>query len=205
MIDICSQGYYNAISINQEDYNMNIGYKRVSTKDQVTDRQLLDIPLDRVYEESVSGATRDRPRLIACLDALREGDTLHVHSVDRLARSLIDALSIIEQVIQAGAKIIFYAEKLEFSSDKANPYHTFVLQIFASIAQLERSMGKQRQREGIDRAKERGTRSGKPFGNQPLDMSLRPRAIELSMQGLNISQIARAMKLSRPSISKLLS
>lgn len=184
---------------------MNIGYKRVSTKDQLTDRQLLGISLDRVYEESVSGATRDRPRLIACIDALREGDVLHIHSVDRLARSLVDALDIIEQVIQAGATIIFHAEKLEFSSDRANPYHTFVLQIFASIAQLERSMGKQRQKEGIERAKERGTRSGKPFGKQPLDMTRRDEAISLSMTGLNISQIARAMKLSRPSISKLLS
>lgn len=183
---------------------MNIGYKRVSTKDQLTDRQLIDILLDRVYEDKISGATMDRPRLAACIEALREGDILHVHSVDRLARSLVDALTIIEQVIQAGAKIIFHAERLEFSSDKSNPYHTFVLQIFASIAQLERGMSKQRQREGIDRAKDRGTRSGKPFGNQPLDMTLRDKAIEHSKSGLNISQIAKHMKLSRGSIYKLL-
>ncbi len=183
---------------------MNIGYKRVSTKDQLTDRQLLDIPLDRVYEESVSGATRERPRLTACIDALRDGDILHIHSVDRLARSLVDALYIIEQVIQAGATIIFHAEKLEFSSNRSNPYHTFVLQIFASIAQLERSMGKQRQREGIERAKDRGTRSGKPFGNQPLDMTRRDEAISLRGQGLSNRKIALTMKLSRPSIAKLL-
>ena len=191
--------------INREDYNMNIGYKRVSTRDQLTDRQLLDIPLDRVYEDSISGATLERPRLAACLDALREGDILHIHSVDRLARSLIDALYIIEQVIQAGARIVFHAEKLEFSSDKSNPYHTFVLQIFASIAQLERSMGKQRQREGIDRAKDRGTRSGKPFGNQPLDMTRRQEALNLVQEGLSNRKIALKMKLSRPSIAKLLS
>ena len=185
---------------------MNIGYKRVSTSDQSNDRQLAGVALDRpAYEDKVSGATRDRPQLDLCLQVLREGDVLHVHSVDRLARSLIDALYIIDRVLEVGASIIIYSPRLEFTGDKSNPYATFQLQLFASIAQLERAMMHERQREGIQRAKLQGTKSGKPWGKKPLDMSRRGEAIELSKSGLNISQIAKAMKLSRPSISKLLS
>lgn len=184
---------------------MHIGYKRVSTEDQSTERQLHGIKLDRpAFEDYVSGATRDRPQLELCLLTLREGDVLHVHSVDRLARSLIDAITIIEQVLKANATIIIYSPRLEFSADKSNPYNTFQLQLFASIAQLERAMMKERQREGIARAKVKGTRSGKPFGNQPLDMTRRDEALAHKEQGLSNRKIAVLMGLSRPSIAKLL-
>ncbi len=185
---------------------MHIGYKRVSTEEQSTERQLHGIELDRpAFEDYISGATKDRPQLELCLLTLREGDVLHVHSVDRLARSLIDAISIIERVLKANATIIIYSPRLEFSADKSNPYNTFQLQLFASIAQLERSMMKERQREGIAQAKLKGTKSGKPFGTQPLDMTRSHDAITLCNQGNNISQIAKAMNLSRGSIYKLLS
>ncbi len=185
---------------------MNIGYKRVSTVDQSNDRQLAGIHLDRpAFEDKASGATKDRPQLQLCLLTLREGDILHVHSVDRLARSLIDAITIIEQILKAGATIIIYSPRLEFSSNKDNPYATFQLQLFASIAQLERAMIRERQREGSERARVHGTRSGKPWGNQPLDMTRRDEAITHSKSGLNITGIAKAMGLSRASIYKLLS
>lgn len=185
---------------------MHIGYKRVSTEDQSTERQLHGIHLDReAFVDHISGAKRDRPQLELCLLTLREGDVLHVHSVDRLARSLVDAIDIINNVLKAGASIIIYSPFLKFSSEADNPYATFQLQLFASIAQLERSMMKERQREGIAQAKLKGTKSGKPWGTPPLDMSRKDEAIELERAGNNISQIARAMKLSRGSIKKLLS
>jgi DNA invertase Pin-like site-specific DNA recombinase len=184
---------------------MNIGYKRVSTGEQSTERQLVGIKLDRAaFEDYASGATKDRPQLELCLLTLREGDILHVHSVDRLARSLIDAINIIERVLSVGASIIIYSPRLEFTTGKDNPYATFQLQLFASIAQLERAMIRERQKEGTARAKLTGTRSGKPWGTQPLDMTRRDEAIDLCKQGMNISQIAKAMKLSRGSIYKLL-
>lgn len=185
---------------------MNIGYKRVSTSDQSTARQLTGLELDRIYEDYASGATKDRPELKRCLDALREGDTLHVHSVDRLSRSLRDLLDIVEQVLKAGASIIIYSPRLGFSSQSEDHLQTFQLKLFALIGELERSMIRHRQREGISIAKKNGTRTGKPFGNQPLDIpKLRPIAIEHSKSGMNISQIARSMNLSRASIYKLLS
>lgn len=183
---------------------MHIGYKRVSTQDQTTARQLVGIELDRIYEEHASGATKDRPELKRCLDALRKGDTLHVHAVDRLSRSMRDLLEIVEQVLKAEASIIIYSPRLEFSTNENNHFQTFQLQLFASIAQLERAMSRERQREGITQAKEKGTRSGKPFGKQPLDPNLKPQAIALCDQGLNITHIAKELKISRASVYKLL-
>lgn len=183
---------------------MHIGYKRVSTGEQSTARQLVGIELERVYEDKASGATKNRPELNRCLDALREGDTLHVHAVDRLSRSMRDLLDIVDIVLKAKANLIIYSPRLEFNSQREDYLQTFQLQLFAIVGQLERAMSRQRQREGIDSAKLNGTKTGKPFGKQPLDMTRRDEAIAHSRKGLNISQIAREMKLSRASIYKLL-
>ena len=184
---------------------MNIGYKRVSTIDQTTNRQLVGIELERVYEDKISGATKDRPELNRCLDALRDGDTLHVHAVDRLSRSMRDLLDIVDTVLNAKANLIIYTPRLEFKSEYEDYMQTFQLKLFGIIGELERSMSRQRQLEGIAIAKQKGTKSGKPFGKPKLDMTRRNEAIGYSKQGLNISQIAKEMKLSRPSIYRLLS
>lgn len=183
---------------------MNIGYMRVSSKDQTTARQLEGIELDEVFEDKVSGAVRERPQLDICLKACRKGDTLHIHSVDRLARSLRDVLEILELLMAKGVTVIFHTERLTFSSDTDNPYHTFMLQLLGSVAQLERTISKGRQKEGIAQAKIKGTRSGKPFGQQPLDPSLKPKAIELFEQGINITHIAKQLGVSRGSVYNLL-
>lgn len=183
---------------------MHIGYKRVSTQEQTTARQLVGIELDRVYEEHASGATKDRPELKRCLEALRKGDTLHVHAVDRLSRSMRDLIDIVEQVLKAEASIVIYSPRLEFSSSENNHFQTFQLQLFASIAQLERAMSRERQKEGITQAKIKGTRSGKPFGQQPLDPSLKPKAIALFESGTPISHIAKELSISRGSVYNLL-
>ena len=183
---------------------MHIGYKRVSTQEQSTARQLVGIALDRVYDERASGATKERPELKRCLDALREGDTLHVHAVDRLSRSMRDLLDIVDTVLKAKANLIIYHPKLEFSSQHDDYMQSFQLKLFTIIGELERSMLRQRQKEGIAQAKLNGTRSGKPFGTQPLDMTRKYEAITLLEQGHNISHIAKAMGLSRGSIYKLL-
>jgi len=184
---------------------MHIGYKRVSTGDQSTVRQLANIELERVYEDHASGGNKDRPELKRCLDALREGDTLHVHAVDRLSRSMRDLLDIVDIVLKAKANLIIYSPRLEFSSQSEDYLQTFQLQLFGIVGQLERAMCRQRQREGIAYAKANGTKSGRPFGTQPLDMTRSAEAITLCDQGNNISQIAKAMKLSRASVYKLLS
>ena len=146
---------------------MNIGYIRVSTQEQSTARQLDGIALDQVYEDKVSGVKRDRPNLNICMQVLREGDTLHVHSMCRLARSLRDLEEIVKTLTSKGVSIHFHTDNLIFNPGSTNPTSMLMLHILGSIAQYERSISKVRQREGIDIAKSRGTKSGKPFGKQP--------------------------------------
>lgn len=177
-----------------------VGYIRVSSEGQRTDRQLNNVTLDRTYIDKLSGATKNRPELNACIAYLRSGDTLHVHSIDRLARSLRDLQEIIDALTKRGVIVHFHNENLIFTNED-NPVSTMMMQLLGVIAQFERTLTKSRQREGIAMAKEKGKHLGRP----KLDYSRRDEAIELSKQGNNISQISRAMKLSRSSISKLLS
>lgn len=177
-----------------------IGYIRVSSEGQNIDRQLDGIKLDKRYIDKVSGASKDRPQLNACLAYIRTGDTLHVHSIDRLSRSIRDMEELVSGLVERGVTIEFHAERLTFTREE-NPIATMMLHLLTTFAQFERSVSKKRQREGIDIAKAKGKHCGRP----KLDMSLRPIAIEHSKSGLNISHIALAMNLSRASIYKLLS
>ncbi len=176
-----------------------IGYIRVSSEGQNVDRQLDGINLDRKFTDKVSGLTTARPQLQACLSYIRSGDTLHVHSIDRLARSLRDLQQLVDDLVKRGVTVQFHFERLIFTSED-NPIATMQMQMLAAIAQFERSISKKRQREGIDIAKSKGKHLGRP----KLDPTLRDQAIQLSIQGLNISQIAKHMKLSRASVYKLL-
>lgn len=178
----------------------NVGYIRVSSEGQNTDRQLDNVSLDKRFVDKVSGASKDRPQLTACLQYIRSGDTLHVHSIDRLARSLRDLQELVDSLVSRGVVIEFHTERLTFTSEE-NPVSTMMLQMLGMIAQFERTLTRKRQREGIEVAKAKGKHLGRP----KLDYSRRDEAIQLSKQGMNISQISRAMNLSRPSISKLLS
>lgn len=184
---------------------MNIGYIRVSTQEQSISRQLHGIILDiDPFIEKVSGAIKDRPKLNECLMVLRKGDVLHIHSIDRLARSIRNLLEIVDALKTKGVTLHSHKENLIISPDESNPFASMQLKMIAIFAEFERDVSKERQREGIAMTKINGTKTGKPFGTTPLDMTRRDEAIELSKQGNNISQIARAMNLSRASIYKLL-
>lgn len=178
----------------------NIGYIRVSSEGQNTDRQLDSIVLDKRFIDKISGASKDRPQLNACLAYIRQGDTLHVHSIDRLSRSIRDMEELVSGLVSRGVTIEFHTERLTFTKEE-NPIATMMLHLLTTFAQFERSVSKKRQQEGIAIAKSKGKHLGRP----KLDYKRRDEAIELSKQGNNISQISRAMKLSRSSISKLLS
>lgn len=181
-----------------------IGYIRVSTKEQSTARQLEGVQLDLAFEDKISGVIKERPELAICLRILCAGDTLHVHSIDRLARSLRHLQEIIEDLCNRGVRVHFHAENLVFDGDTNNPMSMLMLHLIGAVAQFERSVSKVRQREGIETAKLKGTKTGRPFGNQPLDMTRRTEALELRASGMSKRQIAMSMKLSRPSINKLL-
>lgn len=137
----------------------NVGYIRVSSIDQNTDRQLNDIALDEVFEDKASGKNKDRPSLQACLKHLRKGDTLHVHSIDRLARNMSDLLSVVEDLTNKSVCVRFHKENLTFT-DNENPMDKLMLQMVGAFAEFERAMIKSRQREGIAAAQKRGVQIG---------------------------------------------
>ena len=188
--------------------SQSIGYIRVSTREQSTGRQtdgMESLKLNKVFEEKVSGKSKDRPQLRQCIDYAREGDTVYIYSIDRLARSLGDLESIIKELVDKGVTVQFIKECQTYSRDHSNPFNKVLLQVLGAFAEFERNIMLERQAEGIAHAKSNGTKSGKPFGKQPLDMTRRDEAINYSKQGMNITQIAKSMGLSRASIYKLLS
>jgi len=137
-----------------------IGYIRVSSVDQNTDRQLDGVTLDQVFEEKASAGTMKRPQLMECMRFLRKGDVLHVHSIDRLARNLADLLSILEDLTGRGVSVKFHKEALTFTGEN-NPFQTLQLQIIGAVAQFEREIIKERQREGIAKAQAKGKHCGR--------------------------------------------
>ena len=140
----------------------NVGYIRVSSVDQNTARQLDDIKLDTTFEDHCSGKDTNRPQLQACLRHLRKGDRLHVHSIDRLARSLKDLQTLVEELTDQGISVQFHKENLTFTGD-SNPMHKLMFQMMGAFAEFERSMIRERQREGIAAAR----KSGKQIGAKP--------------------------------------
>ncbi len=136
-------------------------YRRVSTIEQKTDRQLPDLIADREFEDKLSGKDLNRPQLQAMLGMLREGDIINVHELSRLGRSLKDLLEIVEVVVDTGATIFFHKENLRFEPNKNDPFQQLMLNLLSSVAQFERECLLQRQREGIAIAKAAGKYKGK--------------------------------------------
>ena len=142
-----------------------IGYIRVSSADQNTIRQLADTRLDKVFEDHLSGNCRNRPGLDACLNYLREGDTLHVHSIDRLARNLLHLQQLIDALTARGVTVVFHKENMKFSPDghgTSDPMSRLMMQMLGAFAEFERSLTRERQREGIAAAKSSGKILGRP-------------------------------------------
>jgi len=130
-----------------------VGYIRVSSLLQNESRQLEGIELDITFTDKISGRDKERPELTNCLNHLRQGDTLHVHSIDRLARNLRDLESIVSSLTGRGVAVQFHKEGLTFTGDD-NPMNTLMLQVMGACAQFELSMIRERQREGIHCKKE---------------------------------------------------
>ena len=135
-----------------------VAYIRVSTTEQNTDRQLVDtgIEFDKIFDDKASGKNTERQGLNDMLDYVREGDTIHVHSIDRLGRSLIDLKTVVTELNARGVAVHFHKENLKFEAGTQNPMQTLMFDMLGAFAEFERSMIKERQREGIEKAKERG-------------------------------------------------
>lgn len=133
-----------------------VGSRRVSSTDQRTDRQDLG-DVDRAFADQVSGSSVGRPALESVLTYVRDGDTVRVRSMDRLARSLIDLANLVQRLAGDGVTVEFIMERLTFRPGGDDPYATFQLHMLGAVAQLERSLI----REGIAKAKSRGVYQGR--------------------------------------------
>lgn len=137
-----------------------IGYVRVSSVDQNCDRQLDGIELDRVFTDKASGKDVNRPALAEMLRFVREGDRIVVHSLDRLARNLDDLRKLVSDLTGRGVTVEFIKENLTFSGDDS-PMSTLLLSVMGAFAEFERSLIRERQREGIAIAKQAGAYKGR--------------------------------------------
>jgi DNA invertase Pin-like site-specific DNA recombinase len=184
-----------------------IGYIRVSTLDQNPDRQLEGHPVDKIFTDKASGKDQHRPRLKELLNYTREGDTVVVHSMDRLARNLDDLRSLVFSLTQRGIKVQFVKESLTFTGEDS-PMANLLLSVMGAIAEFERTLIKERQREGIALAKQKGLYKGrKPkLSSEQIDeLRKRIQATETKTQiakDLNISRYSLYQYLKRVSLNE---
>lgn len=137
-----------------------VGYVRVSTLDQNAERQLEGLTLSKTFTDKASGKDTKRPQLQAALGYVREGDTLVVHSMDRLARNMLDLLQTVKDLNARGVAVQFIKERLTFNGEDS-PMATLQLGILGAVAEFERSLIRERQREGIAIAKREGVYKGR--------------------------------------------
>lgn len=188
---------------NKHTKGQTVGYVRVSSLDQNTERQREDeAALDRVFIDTVSGKDTDRPQLQAALEYLREGDTLQVHSMDRLARNLDDLRRIVRELTGRGVTVSFVKESLTFTGDDS-PMAVLLLSVMGAFAEFERSLIRERQREGIAIAKQKGVYKGRKKALSPAQVEDIV-AKDKANGGKNRAGLAREVGVSRETLYQYL-
>lgn len=187
----------------------NIGYLRVSSIDQNEARQVegikaAGIVLDKTYIDKASGKNTDRPQLIAALDKCREGDTLVVYSMDRLARSVIDLRKLVDDLVSRDVQVQFVKEKMTFKKPTEGKkshedlMNELMLTMMGAIAEFERGLIKERQREGIAIAKVKGNvYKGRKHA---LDATRAAEMRKRAESGENKAKLAREFGISRAAL-----
>lgn len=180
---------------------MLVGYARVSTVDQIAGleaqkRDLGATGCKKVFCERVS-SVKQRDQLAAALDFVREGDTLIVTKLDRLCRSVADLVSIMETLRGKGVALCI----LSMNLDTGTPTGKLMVNLLGSIAEFERELMLERQREGIAKAKA----AGKYRGRAPTARRLAPQVREMKASGARACEIASSLQISRSSVYRILS
>lgn len=178
---------------------MRVGYRRVSTIEQNLDRQDLGA-VERVFEDKASGKDADRTELKEMMAYVRSGDEVVVHSIDRLARDLRDLQSIITQLNDKGVSIEFLSERLTFSGSSDDAFAKLQLQMMGAFAEFERNIIRKRQAEGIAKAKAKGVYEKRKRSKKVSEK----RIVELRADGLNNTEIADYLSISRMTVHRAL-
>ena len=177
-----------------------IGYARVSAFDQNPERQLEGIELNRTFTDKASGKDTQREQLEELLQYVREGDTVVVHSMDRLARNLDDLRRVVQSLTAKGVCIQFIKENLSFTGEDS-PMANLMLSVMGAFAEFERSLIKERQREGIALAKQRGAYKGRKRALSGDDIAALKARVE---SGQKKAQVARDFGISRETLYQYL-
>jgi DNA invertase Pin-like site-specific DNA recombinase len=173
-----------------------IGYVRVSSVGQSTARQLDGVEMDKVFTDKASGKDVKRPQLQAALDYLRDGDVLIVHSMDRLARNLVDLRTLVENLTGRGVQVHFVKENLTFTGEDTSAAK-LLLNVMGAVAEFERALLRERQLEGIALAKKAGVYRGrKPSLTPERAAELRERVA----RGEERASLAREFGISRETL-----
>lgn len=177
-----------------------IGYIRISSVGQNTERQLDGLQLDKKFEDKVSGKSTDRPKLQEMLEFVRDGDTVIVHSMDRLARNLDNLRRLVKILTRKGVSVEFVKEGLTFTGED-KPLSKLLLSVMGAFAEFERSIIRERQLEGIALAKQKGVYKGRRKSlTDDNVVTIRQRISE----GHKKAQIARDLGISRETLYKYL-
>jgi DNA invertase Pin-like site-specific DNA recombinase len=181
---------------------MIFNYLRVSTILQNTERQLVDVVCDRLYEDKLSGKDTNRPQFQLMMNNLRSGDVINVHSLDRVGRNTKDILEIVQEVKDKGCQIYFHKENLKFDGTKSDLYSDLMLTILAGFSEFERNIILERQREGIAIAKAKGVYKGRK--KKLTDEQLEDMKIDFNA-GLAKTEIAEKYGVTRAYVYQLMS
>lgn len=180
---------------------MIIGYARVSTSEQDTALQLDALKkesCDRIYQESGSGASRERPELKRCLDTIRKGDTLIVWRLDRLGRSLKDLVDIINELEERGVGFRSLSESIDTTSAGGK----LIFHLFAALSEFERSLIQERTKAGLAAARARGRKGGRP---RALSKSQIKKAKAMLLDPLiTKTEVAKHFNVTRSTLNKSL-
>lgn len=181
-------------------HGQRIGYVRVSSFDQNPERQLEHVEVGKVFTDKASGKDTLRPELDLLLTFVREGDTVVVHSMDRLARNLDDLRRLVQKLTKRGVRIEFVKEGLTFTGEDS-PMANLMLSVMGAFAEFERALIHERQREGIALARQRGAYRGRKKALSPEQAAdLRVRAAA----GEQKAKLAREFGISRETLYQYL-
>lgn len=180
--------------------NLNLGYARVSTQDQLLDLQLDALTAhscQTIYQEHASGKSAERPELENCLKALRTGDTLVVWRLDRLGRNLADLIRIVNDLEKREIGFVSLTEQINTTT----PAGKLVFHLFASLAEFERNLTRERTRAGLKAARSRGKPSGRPAKLTGKDLAM-ARAL-MADRSNDVSEIARRFGVNRSTLYRV--
>ncbi|MGH2960493.1 MAG: recombinase family protein [Solirubrobacterales bacterium] len=183
------------------------GYARVSTRDQ-SERLQIDAleaaGCDRIFSERISAATRNRPELDRMLDQLRSGDRVVVWRLDRLGRSLRDLIDLVGELDELGVGFVSLTESIDTSS----PGGRLIFHVFASLAEFERELIRDRTHAGLTAARSRGRLGGRPRALSATQVSAAKQLLELKNEDQKavhtVTDVAAMMNVSRATLYRAL-